>query len=66
MARMMKAEWFGRQVTVMMVNGKSMTGTLSEVTDSYIVLTRNGTETQIMCHAIIAVRLAGGEEERDQ
>jgi len=48
---------------VLMVNGKSVTGELSEVTDNYIVLTRGGVETQIMGHAIVAVRLAGDQEE---
>ncbi len=62
MARMVKTEWFGKQITVMMVNDKSLSGTLSEVTDNYIVIERDGTETQIMCHAIVAVRLAAEKE----
>jgi len=63
MAGLVKVGWFGKQVSVLMVNGKSVTGELSEVSDNYIVLTRGGVETQIMGHAIVAVRLAGDQEE---
>ncbi len=63
MASTVKTEWFNQRVKVLMMNDKSVSGTLSEVTDDYIVLTRGSAETQIMCHAIIAVRLAGEKEE---
>jgi len=62
MAQVIKIEWFGRQISVLMVNGKSVTGELSEVTDNYIVLTRGSSETQIMVHAIIAVRVVSEKE----
>ena len=62
MAQVIKTEWFGRQISVLMVNGKSVTGELSEVTDSYIVLTRGSSETQVMVHAIIAVRAVAEKE----
>jgi len=62
MARVIKPEWFGKQVSVLMVNGKSVTGELSEVSDNFIVLSRGGAETQIMVHAIVAVRLATEKE----
>ncbi len=58
MADVVKTGWFARRITVLMVNGKSLTGTLDEVTDNYIVLARNGSQVQIMCHAIVAIRLA--------
>ncbi len=58
MPGLVKTGWFGKQINVAMVNGKSLTGELSEVSDLYIVITRGGTEVQIMAHAIIAIRLA--------
>ena len=63
MAGLIKTGWFGRQVSVLMVNGKSISGVLSEVGDQYIVVTRGGSDTQIMSHAIVAIRLAGEKEE---
>ena len=65
MAQVVKTEWFGRQISVLMVNGKSVTGELSEVTDSYIVLTRGSSETQVMVHAIIAVRAVAEKEAEE-
>lgn len=62
MAQVIKTEWFGKQLSILMANGKTVTGELSEVTENYIVLTRGTTETQIMVHAIIAVRLAADKE----
>lgn len=66
MAGAIKAEWFGKPVTVLMMNGKSVTGELSEVTDNYIVLTVDTAQTLIMVHAIVAVRLAAGVEDSPQ
>jgi len=63
MAGLVKIGWFGRQVSVLMVNGKSVTGELSEVSEHYIVLTRGNAETQIMAHAMVAIRLAADKEE---
>jgi sRNA-binding regulator protein Hfq len=63
MAGLIKTGWFGRQVSVLMVNGKSISGELSEVGEQYIVVTRAGSDTQVMAHAIVAIRLAGEKEE---
>jgi len=66
MADVVKTGWFGRKITVLMVNGKSITGELTQVSDNYIVVQNGaGVETQIMVRAIIAVRLAE-EEKRGQ
>jgi sRNA-binding regulator protein Hfq len=62
MAGLVKTGWFGKQITVLMVNGKSMSGELSEVSEHYIVLTRGTSETQVMARAIVAIRLAGDAE----
>ncbi len=61
MAGLVKIGWFGRQISVLMVNGKSITGELTEVSEHYIVVTRGGSETQIMARAIVAIRLADEE-----
>jgi sRNA-binding regulator protein Hfq len=63
MASSVKTGWFGRAVSVLMVNGKSAVGELTEVSEQFIVLTRNGIDTQIMVHAIVAIRLAGDKEQ---
>jgi len=55
---LVKVGWFGRQVTVLMVNDKSVSGELTEVSEHYIVVTRGTTDTQIMAHAVVAIRLA--------
>ena len=64
MADVVKTGWFGRKVTVLMVNGKSLSGELSEVTDKYIVVeTKSGKPTQVMVHAIVAIRPVEQKEE---
>jgi sRNA-binding regulator protein Hfq len=65
MASTVKTEWFGRRVSVLTVNDKTIKGVLNEVTDQYLVLTRNDSETLIMCHAVVAIRPAptAGDEE---
>ena len=63
MAGLVKIGWFGKQVSVLMVNGKSITGELSEVAEHYVVITRNGSDTQVMGPAIVAIRLASEKEE---
>ena len=60
----MKQGWFGRQINVLMTNGKSAVGELTEVADKYIVITTNEVETQIMAHAIVAIRLADQGESQ--
>lgn len=63
MAKLVRTEWFGKTIAVLLVNGKTATGELSEVTDTYIVLTRNGVRTQVMGQAIIAISLAEEKPE---
>ena len=63
MPGVVKTQWFGKQVSVLMMNGKSLSGELSEVTDRYVVLTVGAVETQVMAHAIMAIKLSGGKEE---
>ena len=58
-----KTEWFGKQLSVLLSNGKSVTGELTEMTDRYIVLTRSGADTLVMVHAVVAVRLADSQSE---
>jgi len=55
MANVVKSAWFGRQVTVMLVTEKAVTGELIEVSEHYVVLNTKVGEKQIMVHAIIAV-----------
>ena len=62
MANVVKSSWFGRQVSVLLVSGKSVVGELSEVSDNYIVLTTKTGELQVMVHAIVAIRPAGPED----
>jgi sRNA-binding regulator protein Hfq len=66
MATVIKTEWFGKQVSVLMVNGKTVTGELAEVTENYLVLNVGAIQMQIMVHAIIAIRLATGREPQEQ
>ncbi len=64
MANVVKVGWFGKNVSVLMVNGKTLTGELAEVAENYIVLNVGAppVEMEIMVHAIIAIRLAGEKE----
>ena len=66
MPGIVRTEWFGRQISVLMVNGKTVTGELSEVTDQYLVLTIGNSQTQIMGHAIIAIRVAAEKEAKQR
>lgn len=64
MATIVKPEWFGRKISVVMVNGKTLTGELAEVTDNFIVVEgTNNRPVQIMTHAIVAISPTGPEEE---
>ena len=58
MASIIKAGWFGRQVGVVLLNGKKVTGELTEVSDQFIVLNTGKSEVQIMGSAIMLVALA--------
>ena len=64
MAAIVKTAWFGRQLNVMLVTGKSVSGELTEVTDAYIVLDRDGTEVQIMAHAIAMIVPAAPKDDQ--
>lgn len=66
MASVVNSGWFGRGISVLLVNGKTMTGELTEISDHYIVIESGGASTQIMVHAIIAVRLAEEKEEQPE
>jgi ferredoxin-fold anticodon binding domain-containing protein len=61
-AKKVKTAWFGKHVSVLLVNDKSVGGVLTEVTDDYIVLEQKGTETQVMLHAVVALQLAANED----
>ena len=64
MANVVKTGWFGRDISVLLSNGKSVSGELSEVSDRYIVLHTKGGDVQVMVHAILVIRPAseaGGE-----
>ena len=62
MTGIIRTEWFGRQISVLLTTGKTLTGELSEVTDTYLVLDRESGQVQIMGHAVVAVRLAIDKE----
>ncbi len=63
MANVIKPAWFARQIHILLVSGKSVTGELNEVTDNYVVLNTKDGEVQVMVHAIVAVRLADAAAE---
>jgi len=57
MADVVKRGWFGRKVHVVLMNGKSINGEMTEVTDNYIIIEPEGKKpTQVMVHAIVALR----------
>ena len=56
MPNAVRASWFGRELSVMLSNGKSLSGELTEVTEHYIVLKSKNVETQVMVHAILIIR----------
>ncbi len=66
MAAIVKTVWFGRQLNVLLLTGKSVSGELTEVTDTYIVLDRGGTEVQVMAHAIAMIAPAAPKEDQAQ
>lgn len=59
MAKIIKTGWFGRKITIWLSTGKKVEGELTEVADEYLVIDRNGSEMQVMGHAIVAI--SGGE-----
>ena len=59
-----RSSWFGRELSVLLVSGKWVSGELTEVTDHYIVLSSDGGDTQIMVHAMVVVRLAGNDPQK--
>jgi sRNA-binding regulator protein Hfq len=66
MANVVKTSWFGNQVSVLTVNGKTVTGELTETSDNYIVLSRNGADVQIMVHAIVMIVPAAAKDAKAQ
>jgi sRNA-binding regulator protein Hfq len=66
MANVVKVDWFGKNVSVLMINGKTVTGELTEVTDNYVVLNVGAVQMEVMVHAIIAIRLASEKEAQSQ
>jgi sRNA-binding regulator protein Hfq len=64
MANVVRGGWFGRQVSILLVNGKTISGEVSEVTEHYVVLTREKAEVQIMGSAIVLATAA--EKSADQ
>ena len=59
MPGVVRPDWFGRELSVLLVSGKWVSGELTEVADHYIVLNGDGGDVQIMVRAMVAVRLAG-------
>jgi sRNA-binding regulator protein Hfq len=54
-----KSAWFGREINVLLSNGKTLSGELVETSEQFIVLnTAKGAEVQIMSHAIMVIRPA--------
>jgi sRNA-binding regulator protein Hfq len=64
MANVVKVSWFGNQISVLMINGKTITGELTETSDNYIVVSRGGSEVQIMVHAIVMVVPAATKDSK--
>ena len=58
MANVLRSDWFGRQVNVLLVNGKTISGEVSEVTEHYIVLSRPKSDVQIMGSAMVVITAA--------
>ncbi len=56
MADVVKSEWFGREISVLLTNGKRVSGELTEVSPNYIVLDRENGEVQVMKHAVILIQ----------
>ena len=64
MADVVKTGWFGRKVHILLSNGKSINGEMTEVTDHYVVVEPEAKQpTQVMVHAIMAIRPIDDEEE---
>jgi len=55
MGNVVRGGWFGRQVSVLLVNGKTIAGEVTEVTDHYVVLSRKNSEVQIMGSAVVLI-----------
>lgn len=55
-ANIVKAEWFGRELSILLTNGKRVSGELTETSPSFIVLDREKGKVQIMKHAIILIQ----------
>jgi sRNA-binding regulator protein Hfq len=58
MAKIIKTGWFGQQLRILLITGDRVKGELIEVADEFLVIDRNGTDMQIMAHAIVAISSA--------
>jgi sRNA-binding regulator protein Hfq len=56
MAEVVKSEWFGREISVLLTNGKRVSGELTQVSPNFIVLDREGGEVQVMKNAVILIQ----------
>ena len=61
MAKIIKTGWFGKQISIWLSTGKKVTGELTEVADEYLVIDRDGSDLQIMAHAIVAITSVDSE-----
>lgn len=52
----LKAEWFGRKISILLVNDKTVSGEVTEVSSSYIILDTGSGQMQIMKNSIILIR----------
>jgi small nuclear ribonucleoprotein (snRNP)-like protein len=66
MANVVKTDWFGKRISVLMVNGETVSGELTEVSDHYVVLDTGKADVQIMVGAMVAVRLAQSPGKKQQ
>lgn len=58
MADVVKSEWFGRNINVLLTNEKKVSGELTQVSENYIILDGPQGEVQVMTSAIVLIRPA--------
>lgn len=64
MPELVKPNWFGRNLSVLLNNGKTIRGSLEETGDTYIVLETQKGPVQVMSAAITLIRLADESPEQ--
>ncbi len=52
-----KPEWFGKNISVLLTNEETFEGELTEVGEKYLVIKTAEGELQVMVHAIVTIRL---------